>query len=75
MTTVKCIKSLYKSTYKSKAFIKNKFYILDSKEPDMDFVWVIDEMDHKFNFTTTKDETTYFYRFDDYFKLLTDIVN
>ncbi len=60
---VKCIKSLYKSTYGSNAFVKNKTY--SSSIPGDDFIWIKDEEGNTFSFS--KDIIWGMYQFDDYF--------
>jgi hypothetical protein len=53
---MKCIKSLYKSTYKRMAFLKNKKYTIAYED---DYVCVVDEMNREFNFSRTKNGHSY----------------
>lgn len=52
-----CIKGLYKSTYKRNAFVKGRKY--EVVEVGDNFVWVKDEMGHRFSFVPTADGTHY----------------
>lgn len=61
----KCIKSLYRSTYKGYAFTKNKTYYCI--EEDNDFFYMLDNRGDKgFNFSKTP--KLGFYNMDEYFK-------
>lgn len=79
MNKVKCIKSLYKTTYKKNAFTKGKKYdihILDSKESAPEIIFVIDSEGHSFNFALVEPDpnpmhlTHAMYKFSDYFSQL-----
>lgn len=71
---MKCIKSLYKSTYKKNAFTNGQTYQVDevkSKE-DEDIIFIIDNENHDFNFALIENDFThYMYKFLDYFKYVT----
>lgn len=62
---MKCIKSLYKSTYKGYAFTKGKEYVIDSE--DDEFYTFIDNLGRKFEMS--KKLTTIYYFVEDYFKM------
>ena len=66
---VKCIKSLYKRTYKKNAFTNGKKYEVDGKQVEDNIIFIIDSEYHSFNFATAQDNSTKeMYRFDEYFK-------
>ena len=69
---VKCIKSLYKRTYKKNAFTKGKIYLLDEQLSTIYFpdeIYLIDVEKHSFNFSIAKNDVTFaMYEFSDYFK-------
>lgn len=62
---VKCIKSLYKSTYLKNAFTKGKEYSIVDKDKDM--FYLIDNNGNEFNFSINSNKT--YYSFNDYFKI------
>ena len=51
---LKCIKTLYKSTYKGNAFTRNKTYEVNSTELERGFLYIIDKENHAFSFLITK---------------------
>lgn len=63
---VRCIKSLYKSTYESNAFDFNKPYLIESENDK--FYYVVDNCGRAFSFS--KLDTNEYYKFDDYFSKL-----
>jgi len=76
LNQVKCIKSLYKSTYKKNAFTKGQKYaihISDSKEYAPNVIFIVDSTGHSFNFTLVEPDpnpmgiTHGMYKFSDYF--------
>lgn len=62
---MKCIKTLYKSTYKNNAFICGKDYNLSYI--DNDYIFIKDECDNEFSFVKIKKYG--FYWIEDYFKV------
>ncbi len=64
MDYLTCKKGLYKASYKSFAFKKDKQYEIFAI--DNTFVWVKDEMGKAFNFCLEKNDP--FYCKEDYFK-------
>ena len=68
---VKCVQSLYKSTYGKNAFNNNKKYKIDSIENSRVgvLVRVIDETGRPFTFIKEKNRRDMYY-FGDYFKIL-----
>lgn len=65
---IKCIKSLYKSTYKKNAFSKNKRYKIIRSEDNM--YYIVDNKGMEFNFTINELPDNKFYLFNDYFKII-----
>lgn len=63
---VKCIKSLFKSTYKKNAFNEKKEYFI--VEDTDKFYYILDENNHPFNFA--KENHGVFCFFDDYFEMI-----
>ncbi len=61
---LRCIKSLYKSTYRGNAFVEGKEYEIASEEPNT--VYVYDEHGNSFNFFKTAGTPYYF--LDHYFE-------
>jgi hypothetical protein len=59
----KCIKSLFKSTYKKNAFSKNKKYEIVGE--DDRFIFLKDNEGNSFNFSKNNDSNVY-YKLDDY---------
>lgn len=62
--TLRCIKSLRKSTYKGLAFKAGRDY--EVVTTDSDFIYIIDEMGHKFNFSGMR--VPIYYCVTDYFR-------
>lgn len=60
---LKCKRDLHKSTYKSNAFDKDKYY--DIINEDEDFLWLKDNKNHEFNFSK-KNKAPYYF-IEDYF--------
>ena len=60
----RCIKSLYKSTYKGYAFTKNRIYDIVTDERHT--VYILDNEGREFNFTRVDGNTQY--KLKDYFK-------
>ena len=60
---VTCKKDLFKSTYKTLAFINGKNYKIVEREKEL--IWVQDELERSFSFTTTDEFGMY--KFAEYF--------
>lgn len=68
--SIRCIKSLYKSSYKRNAFTKGKLYKIEYKNNignDL-FVFIIDNCANLFSFKDDHPKDV-FYLFSDYFKI------
>ncbi len=71
---LKCIKSLYRSTYKRNAFTKNKYYFIVGGYDK--FYLVKDNLNREFDFLKPEFDTPqyninhYFYSFNEYFKTI-----
>lgn len=67
---LKCIQSLYKSTYKRNAFSKNKIYTVTNENSD--FLYVIDNENQEFSISKfphhLQSPPNSFYFLEDYFK-------
>jgi len=63
---LKCKKSIFKSTYKSKAFTRGKFYKIVSEDESL--ISLLDNYKYKFTFTKHFNSSTWDYYFiKDYF--------
>jgi hypothetical protein len=71
MTTLRCIKSLHKSTYKGLAFKNGKSYEVvteDAHRPlPSEYTWLKDEHGNAFTFAKTPEPTLYFV--EEYFQV------
>lgn len=72
MTRYKCIKTLYKSTYKRSAFIRGRYYSTsETATSDPGFVVLIDEFDQAFAFNNdTFPPALPYYRLANYFEVV-----
>lgn len=65
MKELKCIRNLFKSTYRANAFDKDKTYTVESIEGNM--VYLVDNLGNLFNFINA--DTDIYYKLTDYFEL------
>jgi hypothetical protein len=62
---LKCIRNLFKSTYKGMAFDKDQLYTVLSEEDGM--IYIEDNLGNEFNFV--KSHTDIYYQLSDYFEV------